>query len=90
MKISILNYGKTYEIEIEENNSIQELKETLEKETKIPSENIILRAKEGFLFEKTIKENNIKEDSTIILMEVKFNQTFNLKSPNCGNFKLKG
>ena len=83
MKIFVSNFGKTYEIDIEEEKTIQELKEKLEEVTEIPCEEQILRIEGKFLYEKTLKENKLVEDTTINLNEI---NSSTKKTPNCSKY----
>jgi hypothetical protein len=86
MKIFINYNNKLIEIDnIEENNSIEKLKKEIEERIKIKKEYQIIKNKEDdFLYEKTIKENNIKDEEILYLInlneeeveEVSYNKSY--------------
>jgi hypothetical protein len=86
IKIFISYNDETKEIEIEENNNIDDLKKLIEEKFKVKKEYQILKNQnEDFFFEKTIKENNIKDEETLYLFNIE--EVNNDKNNHlCGNF----
>ena len=70
IKIFLSYNGTLKEYEIEENLKIEELKLKIEKEENILQEYQVLKTKEKYLYENTIKENNIEENETIYLFKM--------------------
>ncbi len=75
MKVYVKEFGKITEFNVSEDITITDFKKEIEKSMKVPIEYQILKFNENFLFEKTLKENGIKEDELNITLEcLPFNQ----------------
>jgi hypothetical protein len=89
MKIFISYSNQLLELETKENQTIQELKKEIEKKIDIKKEYQILKKNTGdFIYENTIKDNEIKEEETIQLINLENDDFFEkkeLKELLCGN-----
>jgi hypothetical protein len=82
----IIYNENTIEIEAEDDTKIEEFKKILEEKINVKKENQIIMKKVNneFFYEKTIKENNINEEETLIVINTKVNENFEEKNYFCG------
>jgi hypothetical protein len=86
IKIFISYDNKLNELDIEEEKSIEELKKVIEEKIKIKKEyQILKKLDDNFVYEETLKENNIKNEETLILINTEEKEE-NEEIKLCGKF----